>query len=87
MVVVVTVGAPGATPVTTTVAESTRPSALFAITEMLYTPAYASKLAGTVSTLVVAVVNVGAEKAHAVSLAVSRHAQVNDSTADALPTG
>ena len=83
----VTVGAPGAAPVLTTLAVPIRPSALVTMTVMVYTPFTAMPLAGTVSVLFVVVVKVGLENVHALRVEASMHVQEYDGRLDALPGG
>ena len=83
----VTVGAPGAAPVVTTLAVPVRPSALDTTTAMVYKPFTVMTLAGTVSVLFVAVVKVGLENVHALRVEASVHVQEYDRRFDALPGG
>ena len=83
----VTVGAPGAAPVVTTLVVPVRPSALDTMTAMVYTPFTVMTLAGTVSVLFVAVVKVGLENVHALRVEASVHVQEYDRRFDALPGG
>ena len=81
----VTVGAPGAAPVVTTLAVPVRPSALDTMTAMVYTPFTAMTLAGTVIVLFVEVVKVGLENVHALKVEVSVHVQEYDRRFDVRP--
>ena len=83
----VTVGAPEAAPVVTTLAVAVRPSALDTMTAMVYTPFTVMTLASTVSVLFVAVVKVGLENVHVLRVEASVHVQEYDRRFDALPSG
>ena len=83
----VTVGAPGAAPVVTTLAVPVRPSVLVTMTAMVYTPFTVMTLAGTVSVLFVAVVKVGLENVHALRVEVSVHVQEYDRRFDVRTGG
>ena len=83
----VTVGAPGAAPVVTTLAVPVRPSVLDTMTAMVYTPFTAMTLAGTVNILFVEVVKVGLENVHALKVEASVHVQEYDRRLDVRTGG